>query len=111
MGLDFRANPMTRPPHNFNRDRFLLRCVAWVLGVHFGLWGIVGLSCVRIWHITALDKDLPTISCPQLVKAYQDSSKGVLLILVALLAGGGIMTIAVRNLRGDHHDNDNEKKP
>jgi hypothetical protein len=102
---------MTQPPHKFNRERFLLRCIAWVLGVHFGLWGIVGLSCVRVWYVTALDPKRPAISCPQMIRAYRDSSEGILLILVALLTGGGIMTIAVRKLKGDHHDNDNEKKP
>lgn len=108
--MDLWAKTMSQPPGHFNRERFLLRCVAWVLGVHFGLWAIVGLSCTRIWYITALDNKLRTVSCQETAKAYKETSEGVLLILVALLAGGGVMTIALRKLKEkDGNGGDDER--
>lgn len=80
-----------KPP--FNRERFLLWCVAWILGVQFGLFVVAGLACtygytVKLNKITSAQDAL--VACPAIVESIKTAANDGLAILLALLGGGAM---------------------
>ena len=87
----------------FNRERFLLLLVAWVLGVQFGLLILAGLACtygqmLKFSRFTATDPPTP-IACPTILERIKESAGESLAVLLALLGGG---TIAVGEYQRRH---------
>lgn len=96
---------------NFNRERFLLRCVAWIIGVQFGIYIIGSIACVRIAEVRLrvyeVLKSSPTRQnqtiCLSLPDKIQDSANQGLAVLLALLGGGALV--------GDELKKRRENKP
>jgi hypothetical protein len=82
------------PPHKqFNRERFLLRCVAWIIGVQFGLFILAGLACaygyaVKLGKVTSY-ADQP-VTCPRILEEIKSATADSLAVLLALLGGGAL---------------------
>ena len=92
--------PQGRP---FNRERFLLLLVAWVLGVQFGLLILAGLMCsygqfIKFSRIQSADLPVP-VACPTILDKIKESAGESLAVLLALLGGG---TIAVGEYQRRH---------
>ncbi|MGB7563816.1 MAG: hypothetical protein WBM08_03590, partial [Prochlorococcaceae cyanobacterium] len=85
--------------HHFNRERFLLRCVAWIIGVQFILYLLGVISCIRITEtrlslLRESDGPLPTREiktvCLSLPDKLQEASTQGMAVLLALLGGGAL---------------------
>lgn len=88
-----------KPP--FNRERFLLFCVAWIIGVQYGVFILAAGSCAYLTSIIVKTKLGPSVPwtngaglpyCGKLPDDMKASAEGSLAVLLALLGGG---TIAV----------------
>lgn len=82
-----------KPP--FNREKFLLYLVAWILGVQFGILILAGFVCGYGQYLnfsrTGKDEIMPA-ACPGILAKVKDSAAESLAVLLALLGGG---TVAV----------------
>jgi hypothetical protein len=92
-----------KPVKPFNRERFLLLLVAWVLGVQFSLLILAGLICgYGQYHKFATHEPggepLPP-ACPTILDKIKESAGESLAVLLALLGGG---TIAVGEYQRRH---------
>jgi hypothetical protein len=90
------------PPRPFNREKFLLLLVAWILGVQFGLLILAGFMCsygylAKLQKITS-STDMPQV-CPGILDKIKESAAESLAVLLALLGGG---TIAVGEYQRRH---------
>jgi len=78
---------------SFNRERFLLYCVAWIIGVQFTLFILAGVACsygftVKLRKVV---NSTDTVSmCPGVFELVHDSAGESLGVLLALLGGGTI---------------------
>lgn len=100
-----------KPVKPFNREKFLLLLVAWVLGVQFGLLILAGLFCsygyvVKLNKITS-SADTPMV-CPGILEKIKESAGESLAVLLALLGGG---TIAVSEYQRRHPPGDDPRNP
>jgi hypothetical protein len=96
-----------KPVKPFNREKFLLYLVAWIIGVQFGLFILAGLACtygyaVKIAKITS-PTDQP-VTCPRILEEIKSAAGESLAVLLALLGGG---TIAV----GEYHRRHPPERP
>jgi hypothetical protein len=88
--------------HHFNRERFLLRCVAWIVGVHFSILGLAAVACAWAYiHKIAMLKDpgQDATTCPKVFANLQDATNQGLAVLLALLGGGALATDEQRRAR------------
>jgi hypothetical protein len=100
-----------RPEPYFNRERFLLRCVAWVLFIQFGVWGTVGLTCALVLFERAVKLKLPFGNvCQQTSVRFQESAESSLAILLALLGGGALAASELQRRQKPPEDN-NRREP
>jgi hypothetical protein len=80
----------------FNRERFLLRCVAWIIGVQFGFFIAATVHCAAIVRsreaLVAAGKPVIPGSgfCDVLPDKLQGSADQGLAVLLALLGGGAL---------------------
>jgi hypothetical protein len=82
-----------RPAPIFIRERFLLRLVAWLLGVHFSILGLAAVACAWAYiHKVAMLKDpgQEATTCPKVLVNLQDATNQGLAVLLALLGGGAL---------------------
>jgi hypothetical protein len=83
----------TPPQRTFDRERFLLWCVAWILGVQFGLLIIAGVACSYGYYVktgkvqTHSDQ---VVACPGILDKIKESAAESLAVLLALLGGGAM---------------------
>lgn len=115
--LTARFGPITpepqweKPSKPFNRERFLLLLVAWVLGVQFGLLIMAGVVCgygqYRNFDRQGKDEALPP-ACPGILEKIKDSAAESLAVLLALLGGG---TVAVSEYQRRHPPEDDPRNP
>ena len=80
----------------YNRERFLLRCVAWIIGVQFMFYIAASVVCADITHLRAdrVGKGMvvgePSKFCNELADKLQNSVEQGLAVLLALLGGGAL---------------------
>ncbi len=91
------------PPRPFNREKFLLLLVAWILGVQFSLLILAGLMCsygqfIKFTRFQA-GADPAPVACPTILDKIKESAGESLAVLLALLGGG---TIAVGEYQRRH---------
>jgi hypothetical protein len=100
-----------KPPKPFNRERFLLYLVAWILGVQFSLLILAGLICgygqLRNFQHRGADEAIPA-ACPAILEKIKESAAESLAVLLALLGGG---TIAVGEYQRRHPPGDDPRDP
>ena len=91
--------------HHFNRERFLLRCVAYVLFIQFGVWGIVGLTCAGVffWRATKILGPYSPV-CMQTQTNFQKAADSSLSVLLALLGGGALAAGEIQRKREREED-------
>jgi hypothetical protein len=84
-----------RPP--FNRERFLLYCVAWIIGVQYAIFIMGGVMCSYLTSIIIKaevagnpkpPRSLPF--CLNLSDKMHESAAASLSVLLALLGGGAV---------------------
>jgi hypothetical protein len=95
----------------FNRERFLLKCVAWILGVQFGVFILAGLMCsygyfTKIRMINKVEQQASV--CPGMIIRIRESAQESLAVLLALLGGG---TLAVGEMKRIKRYEDVEPEP
>lgn len=83
------------PHKQFNRERFLLRIVAAIIGVQFGVFILAAVVCaygytVKLGKVTSVE-DRPEV-CPKVFDDIKAAAGDGLAVLLALLGGG---TLAV----------------
>jgi hypothetical protein len=94
-----------RPEPVFIRERFLLRCVAWILFIQFGVWGIVGLTCAGVFFQRATRVAGPYGPvCLETQKNFGNAAESSLAILLALLGGGALAATELRRLQKPPED-------
>jgi hypothetical protein len=81
-----------KPP--FNREKFLLWCIGWILGVQFGIFILAGLMCsygylVKANKISTVQDELKV--CPDIADKIQNAAGESLAVLLALLGGGAMV--------------------
>lgn len=91
------------PPRPFNREKFLLLLVAWILGVQFSLLILAGLMCsygqfIKFTRFQA-GADPAPVACPTILDKIKESAGESLAVLLALLGGG---TVAVGEYQRRH---------
>lgn len=86
----------------FNREKFLLYLVAWIMFVQFGILILAGAVCgygqYRKFNNIGVGAEIPP-ACPGILTQIRDSAVESLGILLALLGGG---TIAVSEYQRRH---------
>lgn len=89
----------------FNRERFLLRCVAWILGVQFGVWGLVGLTCAGVFFYRSTYVPGPYQPvCVGTQVNFQKAAESSLSILLALLGGGALAADEMRRAKREEEN-------
>jgi hypothetical protein len=86
-----------KPEPYFNRERFLLRLVAWIIGVQFSFYIVGTLACTEIARVKlnllinqSNKQEGPAPFCVQLPDKLQNSVDQGLAVLLALLGGGAL---------------------
>jgi len=86
-----------KPEPYYNRERFLLRLVAWIIGVQFSFYIVGTLACTEIARVklnllmNQSNKPAdPAPFCVQLPDKLQNSVDQGLAVLLALLGGGAL---------------------
>jgi hypothetical protein len=85
-----------KPEPYYNRERFLLRCVAWIIGVQFGFYivatGVCGeITRVKLRILNNTGKEpVSVVFCAALPDKLQNSVDQGLAILLALLGGSAL---------------------
>jgi hypothetical protein len=105
--------------HHFNRERFLLRCIAWIIGVQFGIYILGAIACVRIsegrlkflQELRGSPANLSPTVCPVLADKIQDSANQGLAVLLALLGGGALAADELRRSRGTGQGGEDPRRP
>jgi hypothetical protein len=91
-----------KPVKPFDRERFLLYLVAWIIGVQFGILILAGFVCGYGQYLNfnraGKDETMPA-ACPGILAKVKDSAAESLAVLLALLGGG---TIAVGEYQRRH---------
>jgi hypothetical protein len=91
-----------KPVKPFNREKFLLLLVAWILGVQFSLLILAGFIC-GYGQYMKFSKFQPGLdipgACPTILDKIKESAGESLAVLLALLGGG---TIAVGEYQRRH---------
>jgi hypothetical protein len=91
------------PPRPFNRERFLLLLVAWILGVQFGLLILAGAVCgygeISRFRQARVTNTPVAPACPTILEKIKESAGESLAVLLALLGGG---TVAVGEYQRRH---------
>jgi predicted Kef-type K+ transport protein len=92
---------MAEPPI-YSRERFLLRCVAWIIGVQFGVLILYGVSCsygyfkkINLIH----SSEERASACPDALPQIRQSAAESLGVLLALLGGGALAADELRRAR------------
>jgi hypothetical protein len=89
----------------YSRERFILRCVAWIIGVQFGFYIIATGVCGEITRVKLMilrekgTEPLAVPFCAGLPDKLQNSVDQGLAVLLALLGGSALM--AADNTRSD----------
>jgi hypothetical protein len=100
-----------KPSKPFNRERFLLLLVAWILGVQFSLLILAGVICgygqYRNFSLPTRDEPLPP-ACPGILEKIKESAAESLAVLLALLGGGAV---AVGEYQRRHPPEDDPRNP
>lgn len=89
------------PNPNFNREKFLLHLVGWILGVQFGLFILAGAACTYGYAVKVAKITNPTdtpVTCPRILEEIKSAAGESLAVLLALL-GGGTLAIGEINRR------------
>jgi hypothetical protein len=100
-------------PPQFNRERFLLRLVAWILAVQFGIFIIAGFACSYGYYVktrfvqTTADE---LIACPHAIEQIRAAAGESLAVLLALLGGSALAASEIQR-RSQAIDRDNPKEP
>jgi hypothetical protein len=104
-----------KPAPHFNRERFLLRCVAWIIGVQFGVFILAAGICSYGYFLKArlvIKPDQEATVCPGMVDRIRQSAGESLAVLLALLGGGTIaLNEAERRRQGDPREGDRLPPP
>jgi len=100
---------------HFNRERFLLRCVAWIIGVQFGVFILAAGACTYAYYLKArliIKADQQATVCPGMVERIRQSAGESLAVLLALLGGGTIaLNEAERRRQDDPREGDRLPPP
>jgi hypothetical protein len=91
---------MARPP--FDRERFLLYCVGFILLVQFGIFVIAAGICSvgfykKLQLLSSAHEEVPI--CPKVLESLHDSVAQASGILLALLGGGAVATNEIQRRR------------
>lgn len=104
--------PRWEKPHRpFQREKFLLLLVAWILGVQFSLLILAGFICgygqIRNFERPGPDEQLSVV-CPGIMQKIKESAAESLAVLLALLGGGAL---AVGDYQRRHPPEDDPRNP
>jgi hypothetical protein len=99
-----------KPAPHFNRERFLLRLVAWILMVQFAVWGAVGLSCAFLLLYKQAVMKVSEPTCDKAGAGFQKAVDGSLSILLALL-GGGALAVDEMKRRKENDPREGDRLP
>lgn len=96
---------------NFNRERFLLRCVAFILFVQFAVWGVFSVSCVVVflYKATIVRDNSPV--CEKIGIGFQNATESSLSVLLALLGGGALAADELKRTRKGRDDQPPNDQP
>jgi hypothetical protein len=104
-----------KPPPHFSRERFLLRCVAWIIGVQFGVFILAAGACTYGYYLKArlvIKAEEQATVCPGMIERIRQSATDSLAVLLALLGGGTIaLNEAERRRRDDPREGDRLPPP
>lgn len=96
---------------NFSRERFLLRLVAWILGVQFSIFILAGVACTFGYYAKTrlLRNTTETIDvCPAAIQEIRTAAGESLAVLLALLGGGALAASEIQRrdeaIRKDERD-------
>jgi len=95
-----------KPTPHFNRERFLLRCVAWIIGVQFSILILAAFACsygyfMKVRMLSNMDQE--ATACPAMIDRIRQSAQESLAVLLALLGGGSLAASEI-NRRRDEND-------
>jgi hypothetical protein len=100
---------------HFNRERFLLRCVAWIIGVQFSILILAAFACSYGYFLKArlvIKADQQATVCPGMIDRIRQSATDSLAVLLALLGGGTIaLNEAERRQKLDPREGDRLPPP
>ena len=98
---------------NFNRERFLLQLVAWILGVQFGIFILAGAACTFGYYTKTklLKSSSDSIEiCPNATAEIRTAAGESLGVLLALLGGGALAANEIQR-RNEAIDKEGPEKP
>jgi hypothetical protein len=86
----------------FNREKFLLHLVAWVLLVQFGIFVVASGICSvgfykKLQLLSSASEEIPL--CPRVLESLHESVSQASGILLALLGGGAVAANEINNRR------------
>lgn len=96
-------------PPEFNREKFLLHLVAWILLVQFGIFVIAAGICSvgfykKLQLLTTPQDEIPI--CPKVLESLHDSVAQASGILLALLGGGAVAANEINRRQKPPDDDD-----
>jgi hypothetical protein len=90
------------PQRPFNREKFLLVCVAYIIFIQFFVWGVVGLACAGVFlYKSTKEAGRPNPTCERTAQGFQEASQSSLAVLLALLGGSSVIAAVDQKRKED----------
>jgi len=97
---------VSRPEPYFNRERFLLRLVAYILMIQFGVWGVVGMGCAFVFLYKSTIAKVYDPTCQRAGIGFQNAVDSGLSVLLALLGGGALAADEIKRRKESQNDDE-----